>query len=666
MAQSDRGGRTDVPSGGKYDETRRKLLGMLGAGVTLGIAGCAAEEDDVDDGVTDDTDDDDETETPVDREIRRGGVLRVAVAENIDSFDPPGSNDTTSSLGQSYLYESLIRSDTEGNVYPWLAESFELVDLQDISRDEYEPYMIEAPVAEDDDGNRFIDVDEQIVVSHPDNDVENDDTALVLTVNETGDAVADGVYGMQFQYNLHEGVEFHNGEEMTAENVVRSYERYEHSMLEAQTFDDFLYAEEVDDYTVNLYAQVINAEGFRELPVTVFPTDHMDLAPGELDPRQGTTPIGTGPYTFEEFEDEQYYIVTKNENYWLEDIGLESKEWWDGPEDFPDGPVIDEIDMDLVPSDPARSAALQNDEVDLTYGLSADTLNDFDESEDFQVSSIQAGGYDFMQYPMNVEPWDDQRLRRAVNHLIPRQQGADQIFQGWRDPAWTPLPELARGAGTADYDALESTLRPMNDFDPAAAEELLQEVVDDLGLDTPIEIQLETNADNDDRVRMVELIAESMNQTDYFEATVELHEWGAYLARILNTEYQERGHIMYVGLSGTFNPDSFCAAVNHTRNIGQCCNSNGVGWDDLDEMIDNALEGADVTEDPDLRAELYDEIWEIVVERSGTSYINISSNTAVFNNEVQGFSSYPFNETLIEYGLYAPFDDQITWLERGG
>ena len=672
MANTDAGeepSRSDSTS--KLDRTRRKLLAMTGTGVSIGIAGCNFGNGNGDGTETGNGTGDDETPTPTDpaseMDIVEGGTLRVGMSGNVNSFDPPYSNDVPSTFGQSMIYEGLIVNDAEGNIYPWLADSFELVELQDIDRSAYTPYMVEAPVAEDDEGNRFIDTDEQIVVRDPDNDIQNEDTARILTPNETGDAVDEGVFGMQFQYELHEGIEFHNGEELTAENVVQTYVRYENSMLEAQTFDAFLHAEAVDDYTVNIYGQVVNAEGARELPTEyVLPTDHVDLPDGGIDPRQGTDPVGTGPYTFEEFEDEQFLRVTKNENYWLEDVGLQNKEWWDGPEDFPNSPVLDEIDINIIPDDATRSAALQNDEVDFTYGLSADTLDDFDGSEGYDLDTVQAGGYDFMQHPMNVEPWDSQKLRKGVNHLIPRSAIASNIFQDYRDPAWTPLPKLARGAGTADYDALLSTLKPMNEFDPDRGAQLVQEVIDERGLETPIEIQIETNGDNDDRVRTVELIAESMENTDLFEVTVETYEFGAFVGRILDPEYQERGHLMYVGLSGSFNPDSFCSAVNHTRNIGQCCNANGVGWDDLDRKIDEALEGQEVTENPERRAELYDEIWEIIVDRSGTSYVNISSNTAVYNTDLKNFSSYPFSEGLLSYGLYAPYDDgQIAWMDSG-
>jgi ABC-type transport system substrate-binding protein len=672
MANTDAGeepSRSDSTS--KLDRTRRKLLAMTGTGVSIGIAGCNFGNGNGDGTETGNGTGDDETPTPTDpaseMDIVEGGTLRVGMSGNVNSFDPPFSNDVPSSFGQSMIYEGLTVNDAEGNIYPWLADSFELVELQDIDRSAYKPYMVEAPVAEDDEGNRFIDTDEQIVVRDPDNDVQNEDTARILTPNETGDAVDDGVFGMQFRYELHEGIEFHNGEELTAETVVRTYERYENSMLEAQTFDAFLHAEAVDEYTVDLYGQVVNAEGARELPgVSILPEDHIDLPDGGIDPRQGTEPVGTGPYTFEEFEDEQFLVITKNENYWLEDVGLQNKAWWDGPEDFPNSPVLEEIDIDIIPDDATRSAALQNDEVDFTYGLSADTLDDFDESEAYDLNTVQAGGYDFMQHPMNVEPWDSQKLRKGVNHLIPRSAIASNIFQDYRDPAWTPLPTLARGAGTADYDALLSTLKPMNEFDPDRGSQLVQEVIDERGLETPIEIQVETNGDNDDRVRTVELIAESMQNTDLFEVTVETYEFGAFVGRILDPEYQDRGHLMYVGLSGSFNPDSFCGAVNHTRNIGQCCNANGVGWDDLDRKIDEAQEGQEVTENPERRAELYDEIWEIIVDRSGTSYINISSNTAVYNTDLKNFSSYPFSEGLLSYGLYAPYDDgQIAWMDSG-
>ena len=640
---------------------RRRILQGLGAAGVTGIAGCSSSNDD-DDGSGGEQTSVSEGEDVETTEIQAGGTLNAAIAANVESFDPPYSSDTTSTLAQNFIYEQLITSDREGNIYPWLARDYELVETQDVDRTAYAEYMISVEAGE----GGAVPLEDQILVTHPeDRGASEGDEVRVLTVNESGDAVDDGVFGMQYRYELHEGVEFHNGEELTAENVVKTFERYENSQVAAQTFDSVLHVEAVGEYTVDIYAQVPDAEAERELPgVYILPTEHADLEDGGLDPRQGVTPVGTGPYEFAEFEDEQYYTVSKNEDYWVENVGIQEKDWFDGSEDFPDGPVIDEIDMEIVPDDATRSGALQNGEVDVTYALAADTLDDFDASDDFKVAAVETGGYEYFQYPVQVEPWDDQRLRQAVNHLVPRRSIVDNVLAGWARPAWTPVPDLATRAGTTDAEALEADLKPKNEYKPDRAEELIQEVVDERGLETPIEVTLEVNADNDDRVQMVELFAEAMENTGHFETEIETFEWNTYVRRVLDPEYAQRGFIPCIGLSGTFNPHSFCDALHHSSNHGACCNLTGVDFDYLDEMLDNARYGADVAEDPELRAQRYDELWRELVDLSASSITHFDLATAITNTDVKGFSMWPFNEGVLSYALYGPADEQIIYLDR--
>lgn len=416
-------------------------------------------------------------------DLEEGGTLTGGLAANIDSFDPPHSSDTTSTMAQNFIFETLTANDSEGNIYPWLAEDYELLETQDVERDAYEEYMISVEAGEE----GALPVEDQIIVRHPEDfPAEEGDEVRILTVNETGDAVDDGVFGMHFRYDLEEGVEFHNGDEMTSEDVVASYERYENSQVGPQTYDSVLHVEAVDEYTVDVYAQVPDAEGERELPgVYILHRDQADLPDGAIDPRpdDGEIPIGTGPYEYDDFSDEQYLELVKNDNYWIDNMGIDQKSWFDGPSEFPDGPVIERFDLEIIPEDPTRSAALQNEEVDLTYGLAAATLDDFDASDDFIVDGVETGGYEYIQYPVRVEPWDDQRLRRAVNHLVPRQTIVDQVLSGWARPAWTSVPELAHGSGTVDHDALEDELRPLNEYDPEEAGNLIEEMAEDRGYD---------------------------------------------------------------------------------------------------------------------------------------------------------------------------------------
>ena len=627
---------------------RRNVLTTIGAAGAAGLAGCSDQEGEGDtDGPTDIPDD----------------TLRGGLGANVDSFDPPNSSDTTSTMAQGFLFEGLTVSDSEGNIYPWLARDFELLDVQDIDRSDYEEYMRTVEV--DDEG--VPDTDEYAIVQTDPEDGE----IGILTHDDAREAAADGVYGMHFRYHLHEGVEFHNGDELTAEDVVATYEYAEDTVIAPQTYDSVLAVVEVDEYTVDMYAQVADAEGERELPgLLILNSTQIDEVGDDetIDPREGHTPIGTGPYEFDEFEDEQFYEVEAFDDYWVEQKGVEEAfSWFDGPSDFPDGPVIDRVELEIVPDDATRSGALQNNELDITYGLTTGTLDDFDADDGFLVHGVETGGYEYIQYPVDDEPFDDRRVRQAVNHLVPRQQIVDNVLNGWARPAWTDLPELAHGSGTVDHDALESEIRPLNEFDTERAAELLNEVGEEHDDLFPLEVQLEVNANADDRVQMVELIAESMEQSGFFETQVETYEWNTYTARVLDPEYpanQEETIIPCIGLSGTFNPHSFCDALHHSSNIGACCNLTGISDPEIDELLDTARFGTDVAEDSQLRAERYDQIWQILAEESYSSITHFDLATAVTNTDVEGFNMWPFNEGIFSYNLFSPQDEQFIELNR--
>ena len=492
----------------------------------------------------------------------------------------------------------------------------------------------------------------------------------VLTVDEAGDAVADGTFGMQYRVELHEGIEFHDGEELTAENVVRTYERYENSQLSSQVWDNFLYAEEVDDYTINLYAQRSSAEALRNITTYVLPSDHIELDDGTLDPRDGTDPVGTGPYEFSSFTDGETFAVEQAESYWLEDVGIQNKDWFDGPDEFPNTPEIDTVEHQVVPEESARATAIQNGELDVTTGLTTTQQTNFDDSEEYTVTAMETGGYLFLQYPVQVAPWGQKSVRQAANHLIPRETIVDEIGEGWAREAWTPLPEIAEGTGTTDPDQLESDLRPKNELDRQEAKSL----IDEAGVDTPIPLQIETNSENSDRVSKAELIAQSMNQSvdgdQLFDVSVETFEFTTLQQRIFSSDYPQKttddgaGTALLVVLSGTFDPGSFCESTHQTSAIGQCCNTNGYSNESLDEKMDDAKFGEAVLDDSQERASRYDDIWRDVVDINYNSYVDINLTAVVHTTDLTDMAAYPFPENLYQYALHGPIDEQVASLDR--
>jgi len=636
------------------DASRRKLLGGLAGLTAASTAGClgsfgndggeGGSPDPVRDRVEVDPDD-----------ITEGGELVFGLGGGVDSFDPAYSTSAPASNAYLLVYESIVTTDAAGEVYPWLAESWSLEETNEVDDrvSAYSDYMADAETNED----GAIVSDGQIVVR----DSEN---TRILTRDGAAEAVDDGTFGMRYRAELREGITFHNGEEMTAENVVGAYDVYANSDNAAQTFDSFLHAERVDDYTVDIYAQVPDAEAESQLPVEVYPSEHIENYPDTgKDPRNDVKPIGTGPYQLDSFTPEESAEFSKFGDYWLEDLGLDSVDWWDGPDGFPDGPVLDSINIRMVTDDATRAAALNNGELDLTYGLSTDTYSDYREDDGFRLSVTNAGAYNFLQFPVTQEPWNSQKLRRGVNQLIPRETIAENVYNGYRNPAWAPLPEMAKKAGTQDYDTLTEDSRELTEQDVEAATELIQEAIDEMGVETPIEGTIETNQ-SDDRVREVELIAQAMNQTDLFDINVETFEFNAFVGRILGPEYYKEGKLAFIGLSGTFNPGSFYDAVNDVANWQQCCNFNRVDTPELSDIADEARFSVDAVESEEFRGEKYDEVWQGLLEQVPNAYTVFGTNVAALSSDYKGHNTYTFSSSILPYGIHAPQDQQVSYLDR--
>ncbi|GGN93364.1 hypothetical protein GCM10009030_18740 [Haloarcula pellucida] len=652
--------------------SRRNLMQTVAGLGVASVAGCSG----LDSGGGGGTVDPVQDRVSVDpADIKRGGTFRAGLGSAVDTFDPPESTSATSSVHHNLLYEGMTTTGASGEIYPWLAESYEQEEVQDIKRTAYTDYMTEVQYAETDDGTVFIDTDEQIVIQHPDNpsDPSAGDTARVLTVAEVGDAIADGTYGMQYRFQLHEGITFHNGEELTADNVVASYERLRGSALSGQVFDSLLDVQRDGDYTVDLYVQIPDAAAIRELSdFSIYPTEitgkpgqSQNVPLGQMDPRESHEPMGTGPFTLTDYENESYATYSKFEDYWFDTA---MKDWFEGPSDFPNGPVVDEVDI-AVTSDPSkRAGSLQEGEIDMTRGLSSSAQTNFQNSEDFRTAPTDGAGFTFMQFPVTQTPWDNAKLRRAVNKLVPRESIASNIFQGWENPAWVPLPPLAAGKGTADYEQLVEDLQSYNTYDPEAAAEMLDEVGEEAGIEYPIEVTLETNSDNKDRVRTVELIVQSLNQeingTKYFEASINTTEFLTFISQLLSKNYYKKGNIAFIGLSGGFGPHGYAKSIHHPDNFAQCCNFQNVDIDRLNQKLRNARYGVDVATDPELRQERYEEVWEIILEENANSYGTHSTTVGVVSNAVKGFNSYPSVQNIVGYGLYNPADEQITYLDR--
>lgn len=667
---------------------RRRLLQGVAASGLVATAGCLGggddDEADVENATNDtetvaDTDaaDTDEEGDVVEVDIPEGGRIDFALARgSISSYDQANSTEADDATIFGTVYDGLRVTDEAGVNKNWMASSFEVTDTQNVSEPgDYTDYMEEYEIQEVSEGTAIYDLDfgNLVLIDDPDDaeavangDLSAGDSAQILTRNEAGAAVDDGVYGTKIEVELHEGITFSNGEELTAEHIVRSFDRHVGGDLEGQQFDSFLHARTTGEYSVELYSREADAIADTSIiPFTIFPSDHWEIPPGELDPRaDGPVPVGTGPYEVESFEEGSELVLTRTDNYWVEDVGLENKEWWDGPEGFPGGPVIDEINIRFQPSPGQRVAALQDGSVDLAYDLTPADYTAFqqdDEFEEFRVTAAEGTGYVFMQIPTNSGPLSNQEVREAIQRMIPRQEIVDTVEEGWSVPARVPFPRPAANVGTAgDFEDLfeEDWAYPL-ETQPDQAESL----VSDAGVDTPIDIRLDTNADDQVRQSKVELIVAELSGTDAFSAELntpaDLSTWFVQdlAGGGAGETYSEDVATATLGLAGGFDPDGYARVLNHPDNYGICCNffhPPGT-FEDLNAMVDEARFGAEVAADPAARTEIYDQIWPEYAQQIPATFLNFSLDRVVARPKITGYNAYPDRRSFLTYGLYAPY-----------
>lgn len=683
-------------SGSPALDRRRVLQGMAAAGVT-GMAGCLGGGDDGDDGNGDgdsgpdfskatqrvDVDLEDVPDEPT-------GRLEFAIERSgIGSYDQANSTTADDSIPFNVVYDSLIEQNTEGEQFNWMAKEYSAETAQDVGPADYTDYMgeYEITAAEDGEGSRLqfpelnIERPNLVLIRHPDDvaafsegNLNEGDTFRALTREEAPDAVEDGVFGVRVTGTLHEGIEFHNGEELTAGNIISSYDRFVGSNNQGQVFDTFLAATAPngeDGYEFELYAQEADATAEIELPpLWIFPSEHTDVPPGDLEPRQdGPVPIGTGPYQIEEYEEGSQLLLSRVENYWVEEVGVENLPY-DVPDEFPGGPMVEEINIRFVPEGGTRVAGLQDGDIDVSYQLPAGDRTTFLEDEDYRVAAAPSTGFLFMQLPVaGGGPLGEQGVRQAISALMPRQNIVDVVEEGWASPARVPIPQPAAGAGsTMSYEDLESQDWAYN-VQPDV--EQAEQLINDAGVETPISLTIETNADDEDRQDKMQLAVDQLNQSDLFEAELEtpgeISEWisqNLYASDALEV-YSEEQRVAVVGLAAGFDPHGYAQALHSPDNYNICCNFlHPEGTFDWIDLLRSCRFDVDAAEDPQVRRQRYDELWPQLVNDAGNMIIDYSLETLVAGPNVEGYNGYPDRRPYLSYCLYAPYDEQIVYLNE--
>ena len=191
--------------------------------------------------------------------------------------------------------------------------------------------------------------------------------------------------GMVYTIKLRQGVKFHNGEEMTADDVVASMNRWVEVSAKANTLIGGSVFEKADDYTVTLKVNEASSDIIMILasPIqfaAIYPAEVVDKAT----PEGVDEYIGTGPYKVAEWKQDQYVKLEKNEDY------LPSEGEASGLAGDKTG-VSDVIYFDVVTDTSTRIAGVKNGQYDVAEEIPLDNYEELSKEAGVTVRAERGG-----------------------------------------------------------------------------------------------------------------------------------------------------------------------------------------------------------------------------------------------------------------------------------
>ena len=253
-------------------------------------------------------------------------------------------------------------------------------------------------------------------------------------------------------YTLHlrHGVSFHDGAPFNAQAVKTSFDRAadpENHLKRASLYAPIKSNEVIDDYTLKITLNAPFGAFINNLAHQAFAISS-PKAIAEFGRDLGRHPVGTGPYRFVSWSTDTLKVA-RNEHYWK-----------------PGLPKVDSITVRSVPENGARLAMLQAGEAQFIFPMPPELAKVVERDPKIDVVAARSIFARYVALNTRRKPFDDLRVRQALNYAIDKQAFMKVVFAGYAVPLDSPLPTLLPG-----HEAQPTPYA----YDPAKARALLAE-----------------------------------------------------------------------------------------------------------------------------------------------------------------------------------------------
>jgi peptide/nickel transport system substrate-binding protein len=226
--------------------------------------------------------------------------------------------------------------------------------------------------------------------------------------------------GSVWTFKVRQGVTFHDGRPLTAEDVAATMNRLADPDVGSNALSAFGgvlstgAVEAIDDATVQFTLDAPNGN----FPYLVSSDNYNAIIlPADFESGWDETFLGTGPWKLENYTPEAGVTYVKNPDYW----------------DPSRQPNADRNEVRFYPEEQARVLALQGGEVDILSNFSVAGGKALLTDPNVTVVEVRASQHRQIHMRTDKEPFNDKRIRQAMALLIDRQALVDGLFEGKAD-----------------------------------------------------------------------------------------------------------------------------------------------------------------------------------------------------------------------------------------
>jgi len=401
--------------------------------------------------------------------------------------------------------------------------------------------------------------------------------------------------GLQYTFELREDAYFSDGEPVTADDVIFTYNTATDPNVDAANianlFIDVERAVKIDKRTVKFimkrpYFKALENLCFWDLGI--LPKHEYEYEDAREFNSRVSNPVGSGPFVFERWDVGQQVILKRNENYWGEKAKLKK------------------IVYRFITNPIACVQALRSHKVDIIIPQPdqyADLLKDREFRDNFYCFSYWNPGAPFYHIGWNQDTacFSDRRVRLAMTHMINRDQIISKLLKGHARKITGPF--FIMGKQNAP------NVKPLS-YDLEKAKELLNEAgwIDSDGDGVrdkngkPFRFEFSYSSDNVFYNRLAKYLKNQASRIG-IEVIPSPLEWSVLISRITNREFES----MVMGWGGDILEDPY--QLWHSSQIGNR-GSNYVGFNN--PVADSLIEEGRRTLDEQKRNRLYHKLHRIL------------------------------------------------------